>query len=338
MEFSVLWLIAAFGGGAFGAAIGGQTAFIFTGLFYLVGLGGFMGGLDASWFMSSVVFGPVFGPHIAFAGGAAAAAYAGKKKIMADGANGRDIVSALAGLNRSDVLIVGGLTGMVGYTLNQFFAWIFPTFGSDPALNYGREAYGSTDTVAFTIIVIAIAARYIWGTTGLLGNKNHGLFEVGEGKHWVAHQEKWSVTAAHGLTAGLISAFATLMIVAFVGVDNPAVLGWAQLVGWAISAVTLIFLSLGMSTPVTHQITILASIAALLFAPILAGNSDIATWGDGVYVGALIIGGIFGVLGGLLCEALSRATNAEGDTHIDPPAFAIWTGTTLIYLIAWIVG
>lgn len=338
MEFSILWLIAAFGGGMFGAAIGGQTAFIFTGLFYLIGLGGFMGGGDASWFMSDVVFGPVFGPHIAFAGGATAAAYAAKRKVMVDGSNGRDIATALATLHRSDVLLVGGITGMVGYTINQFLGWVLPAIGSDPVTNYGRDAFGSTDTVAFTIVIIAIAARYMFGSTGLLGNKNHGLFQVGEGKHWVAHQENWGVTAAHGLGSGLIAAFTTLMIIAYVGVNNPAVLGWAQLVGWAISAVTLVFISLGMNTPVTHQMTILASIAALHFAPIVAGNSDIATWDDSVYVIALIIGAIFGVIGGLLCEALSRATNAEADTHIDPPAFAIFTGTTLIYAIAAIVS
>ena len=40
MTIDPLWLIAAFGGGAFGAAIGGQTAFIMTGFLYMVGLGG----------------------------------------------------------------------------------------------------------------------------------------------------------------------------------------------------------------------------------------------------------------------------------------------------------
>ena len=78
MEIDIFWLIAAFGGGAFGAAIGGQTAFIFTGLLYLTGLGVYMAGIDAAPYMNSVVFGPVFGPHIAFLGGAAGAAYAAK--------------------------------------------------------------------------------------------------------------------------------------------------------------------------------------------------------------------------------------------------------------------
>ena len=97
MTIDPLWLIAAFGGGAFGAAIGGQTAFIMTGFLYMVGLGGYLGGVNTAPFMDSVVFGPVFGPHIAFLGGAIAAAYAAKRGYMPAGVNGRDIVTPLAG-------------------------------------------------------------------------------------------------------------------------------------------------------------------------------------------------------------------------------------------------
>ncbi|WP_054952592.1 hypothetical protein [Flaviflexus massiliensis] len=342
MEFDLLWLVASFGGGAFGAAIGGQTAFIFTGLAYLVGLGGYLGGMDVSFFMGSVVFGPVFGPHIAFLGGAAAAAYAAKKGVMAGGANGRDIVTPLAGIGRSDVLAVGGVFGMIGYLLNNLLAEVPALSVSDPALHYGSEVIGWTDTVALTIVIVSIAIRFIWGSTGLFSTKDHGLLEVGEGKHWVEHQEGWGITAMHGFVSGLMSAFATIMIVVYffqaTGGDT-AIVGYAQLIGWAISAVTLIFLSLGMKTPVTHHMTILASIAALKFAPILVGTSNIAEWsGDVMVVVAVVIGGIVGALGGLLGEALSRMTNANGDTHIDPPAFAIWIGTTVLYVFTAILA
>ena len=340
MEIDIFWLIAAFGGGAFGAAIGGQTAFIFTGLMYLVGLGVYMAGLDAGWFMGSVVFGPVFGPHIAFLGGAAAAAYAAKVGAMPKGVNGRDIVSPLAGIARTDVLMVGGAFGILGYLVNNFFAWILPTFkAGDPSLHYGSEVIGATDTVALTIIVLSIVIRYAFGSTGMFKKVNGlGLMEVGEGKHWVEHQEKWGVSAAHGLTSGLMSAFATLVVVQFVFEAQPGIVNHAQLIGWAISAVTLIFLSLGMKTPVTHHMTILASIAALKFAPIIAGTSAVGEWTSTHMAIALIIGGIVGALGALLGEALSRATNANGDTHIDPPAFAIWVGTSVLYGITAILA
>ncbi|QOR45938.1 hypothetical protein [Trueperella pecoris] len=340
MEIDIFWLVAAFGGGAFGAAIGGQTAFIFTGLMYLTGLGVFMAGIDATPYMSTVVFGPVFGPHIAFAGGATAAAYAAWKGAMPKGVNGRDIVSPLAGLGRSDILVVGGVTGMIGYILNLAIAYVLPTFKADPNLHYGNEVIGATDTVALTIIIIAIVTRFAFGKTGMFNKVNGlGLLEVGEGKHWVDHQEKWSNTAMHGLTSGLLSAFGTIVVVQhFFTISNGAIVGYAQLIGWAISAVTLVFLTCGLKTPVTHHMTILASIAALKFMPVVAGTSDPSMWTSGQMALVCVIGGIVGALGGLLGEFLARTTCSNGDTHIDPPAFAIWTGTTALYAVLALVA
>ncbi len=338
MTIDPLWLIAAFGGGAFGAAIGGQTAFIMTGFLYMVGLGGYLGGVDMTWFMNSVVFGPVFGPHIAFLGGAVAAAYAAKRGYMPVGTNGRDIVTPLAGLSKNDVYIVGGIGGMIGYLVNQVLGGILPTLSvSDPAMNYGNDVLGHTDTVAFTIIIVSIVVRFVFGSTGLFSTKQGPLLWVGGDKHWVAHQEKWSDTSVIGFFSGLFSAFATLMIVQYCFANVPEIVGHAQLVGWAISAITLLFLTCGLNTPVTHHMTIVASIAALKFAPLFAGD-DPTAWASADLILPLLIGALFGVLSGILAEALSRMTNANGDTHIDPPAFAIFPMTTVVYIIAAIVA
>ncbi|MDY5585600.1 MAG: hypothetical protein SPG61_07435 [Arcanobacterium sp.] len=331
MGFDPLLFLAAFGGGAFGAAIGGQTAFIFTGIAYFVGLGAYIGGFNAAPFMDNVVFGPVFGPHIAFAGAVTAAAYAAKRGVMANGANGRDIVTPLAGLGRSDVLVVGGVTGMIGYVLNLALAYIFPALTvNDPALHYNGDIIGHTDTVALTIIILAIATRYIFGSTGLFGKK-YGLLGVGEGKHWVDFQEGWGFTALVGLATGILSGFASLVLLR--NFFESGILAHAALIGWAIGAVSLTFLSLGLKTPVTHHMTIIASIAAIKFAPVVTGTSDVTAWTSGALAIVVLIAGLFGLISGLLCEALARATNAEGDTHIDPPAFAIFILTTVIFVI-----
>lgn len=81
---SIINLIAAFGGGAFAASIGALPAFIMTGVFAVVGaVAGMCGAGDASNILVNYfAFGSFFGPHIAFAGGVAAAAYA-KKKVSA---------------------------------------------------------------------------------------------------------------------------------------------------------------------------------------------------------------------------------------------------------------
>ena len=224
MTIDPLWLIAAFGGGAFGAAIGGQTAFIMTGFLYMVGLGGYLGGVNTAPFMDSVVFGPVFGSHIAFLGGAIAAAYAAKRGYMPAGVNGRDIVTPLAGLSKLDVYVVGGIGGMVGYLVNQVFGLIPPLSISDGANNLGAigrdsaNVLGSTDTVALTIIVVSIIVRFVFGSTGLFSTKQGPLMWVGDykefgDKHWVGYQEKWSHTSILGVTTGILSGFATLTIV-----------------------------------------------------------------------------------------------------------------------------
>ena len=92
-EFALL-VVTALAGGAFGAAIGALPAFVFTGLLvFLVegiailqrGLADTVGALpsvstqNAAGITGVTVFGAVTGPHIAFADGVAASAYAGKK-------------------------------------------------------------------------------------------------------------------------------------------------------------------------------------------------------------------------------------------------------------------
>ena len=74
-----LW-ITALAGGAFGAAIGALPAFILTGFAVIAGEALGLAGEEVVDSGSSITgligFGPVFGPHISFAAGAAAAAYA----------------------------------------------------------------------------------------------------------------------------------------------------------------------------------------------------------------------------------------------------------------------
>ena len=110
MTFDVMALLLAAGGGFFAAAIGGLHAFIFTGFAVLAGQAILMGGGSGD-FLSFVAFGPLFGPHIAFAGGVAAVAYAARtdKEV-----GGKDIGVPLISLERPDVLLVGAGFGMIG--------------------------------------------------------------------------------------------------------------------------------------------------------------------------------------------------------------------------------
>ena len=97
---------------------------------------------------------------------------------------------------------------------------------------------------------------------------------------------------------------------------------------FGVSAVSLLFLSLGISFPVTHHITIIAGLGATTFLPIVGGNAVIA----------VIIGAICGVLSGLVGEGAARVFHNSGNTHFDPPAAAIFPMTTVILLIGAAVG
>ena len=106
----LLGLLAAAAGGFFGAAIGGNFAFALTGFCVLFAWGiavtpvGSTLGIDPSIAFNYIAFGPFVGPHITFAAGAAAAAYAAHKGYIP---SGKDATSPLAGLGRPSVLMVG---------------------------------------------------------------------------------------------------------------------------------------------------------------------------------------------------------------------------------------
>ncbi len=240
MEIDAAALAAAFGGGLFGAAVGALPAFIFTGLLVLAGVAAAAsgGGTDI---LTHAAFGPVFGPHISFGGGTAAAAYAYKRGLLK---TGRDISIPLMGLNRSDVLFVGGAFGLIGYLLNALWQKI----GLGPM----------TDTVALAVVVSAMIARLAFGNAGLIGKS----FTPNESFHWVRHQETPSQAAAIGIGMGLLSAY----MAGVLGVERGG-----GVLGFGIAAATLVFAQFGLKIPVTHHIALPAATAAIASGNIYAG-------------------------------------------------------------------
>ncbi len=289
MDIQITALLAAFGGGLFAAAIGTLPSFIFTGLAVMAGVAvAASGGGDV--LLAGVAFGPFLSPHIAFGGGAAATAYAARRNLLP---NGRDIAAGLMGLNRPDVLLVGGLFGAGGYAVERALA--------------GVGLVPWTDTIALTVVLSAIAARLAFGGTGLFGRVPAGgsRFRPDHESHWVRWQESPGQIAAIGLGAGLASGYAAMLL----GEDRGG-----AVIGFGIAAAALIFLQYGTQMPVTHHIALPAALAAL------ASSS-------------LLFGALFGVLGAFLGEMYSRLLLIHGDTHIDPPAAAIATAVLALRLL-----
>ena len=334
------WLIAAFAGGAFGAAIGALPAFCFTGFAViageaanLLGLSGAGGdiALGTAGVTGLVGFGPVFGPHISFAAGAAAAAYAAKQ----DGAMyepgdgdyhlGKDIAYALG--TRPDVLAVGGAFGIFGALSNNVLATFFPV---------------GIDTIATTVFLSALLHRVVFGYSLFGKPRGDGYFDMSPFEReemrtatdggevatdggtaqrlavepWLPHQYTWGNVAMIGLVAGLLGGF----IVISTG---------SMFLGFGISAASLTFLNLGVEKiPVTHHMTLPASAGAAAFVSDPSGTGQIV---------AILVAAVFGMGGALIGEAGQRVFYAHGDTHVDPPAFAIAV-CTLIIGIANVLG
>ena len=291
MQFEWIALAGAFGGGLFGAAIGALPAFAFTGFATLIGVATALAGAEYD-VLGSVAFGPVLGPHISFAGGVAAAAYARWRGELDDG---KDIIEPLASLASWDVLAVGGVFGAIGYLAQ---------WGLSPLLT------DLTDIVALVVMLSGILARLVFGSKPLLGRVSedaHGSrFDPSGDEVWVEYQQEWGQAAVIGLGAGFISAFMALTILE----ANPDATQAATVVGFGLSAASLVFLALGASFPVTHHMTISAAYAA-----VASGN--------------LWVGVLAGVGGALVGELASRLFLIHGDTHIDPPASAIWVMASL---------
>ncbi|MGH3088456.1 MAG: hypothetical protein ACRDSJ_14205, partial [Rubrobacteraceae bacterium] len=245
MDFSLALLLAAFAGGLFGAAIGGLPAFNFTGFTVRVGVAMATGGSDFD-FITNVAFGPVFGPHISFAAGAAAAAFAASRGTLE---NGRDIAAPLAGVKDPLTLVVGGLFGLGGHVFQQLLV--------------GIGVAGFTDSIALTVGVSAIVARLMFGRSGLFGDltpeaRERGIFVPGGERVWLDYQQDFPQAAVLGLGSGLLSAW---LVTAFVAA-NPDYQAAATVLGFGISAASLILLQIGFSCPVTHHMTLPAAVAA----------------------------------------------------------------------------
>lgn len=339
-EFSELWaigmILAAFAGGAFGSSIGALPAFIFTGFLVMVGeTASILSGdilqiltmdaefANANTITGSLGFGPVFGPHISFAAGAAASAFAAKKGYMDTGFpyhEAKNIAYALG--PKPDVMFVGGLFGILGY-------WI-TTLSSALALPW--------DPIAMGVVLSAFVHRLVFGYP-IIGKRKDGLlnmkpFEandrrvIGEAaagddgrekgrftvEPWLAHQYKWSHVSMLGLVVGILAVFITYKT-------------GSVFLPFGISAATLLFLNCGVANiPVTHHISLVASTAMVA-----------ATGGeylDSSMAVMLLLGGLFGIIAALFGELIQRIYYAHSDTHLDPPAAAIVLGTFLIALLA----
>lgn len=341
-------LVAALGGGALGAAIGGNHAFVFTGLMIFMAWGVFAA-TESTWAFDYIAFGPFFGPHVAFAGGAAAAAYAANAKryrvLNADltesdeVASGKDVNNPLVRLNRPDVLAVGALFGAIGYAI-QVGITLIPWLGSN------------VDSVALTVIISAFIHRIAFGGSLLNSEKYNdasgfmGKIAPSAEHAWLRWQEQTGNIVAIGFFFGVAGGAVALATASLF----PGAAGMAHVMPFAMSAVVILFLINGFSMPVQHHATIAAGLFAVKFLPVFLGqkladfdyvmydfatktsNWDNTTWMIAIVV--ILLAGVVGIIGMALAELSARLFYIRGNSHIDPPAMSIWITSVFIHGIA----
>ncbi len=228
----ILMMIAAFGGGVLGAFMGALPVFILVGIVGLAGLTAVTGSpIDL---VGGVAFGPFLGPHIAFGGGVAAAAYAHRKGKLEVGG---DILSPLVKYNDPTILIVGGLFGVLAYMVNYL---------------YGSVLHIPTDTVAMTVFTSGLIARLVFGKTGVIGKTDV------VGRLYFPNANSLAVLATLGLGIGAVSSYYTVTT----GVVTLA---------FCISAASLMFAQMGFPLPGTHHISLVSAYAASATGNIAVG-------------------------------------------------------------------
>jgi hypothetical protein len=237
-EFDWTWLIMAFCGGVFGAAVGALPSFILCGVGALLGgvygmaTGGGPNELDI-W----VTWGPLVGPQTAFAGGAVAAVYANRRGLLE---NGRDICTPLMGLNSADVLLIGGVFGAIGALLTLVCSKI-PNIGG----------HASNNAIATAIVLTMILGRLCFGKTGLFGKVSPGTnrWEGSDAGCWLTWQHDWPQILIIACAVGIPASHLALTI--------PS----SGLLLFGLGCIIFTFMVFGAKVPVFHNIALASMLA-----------------------------------------------------------------------------
>jgi len=302
--------VAAFAGGAFGASVGALNAFAFTG--FVVVAGETVNvvqrnlGQDFVDITQDVGFGVFFGPHVAFAGGAGALAYAAKRGYVTRESEdayhpAKNVVSGLG--TRPDVLAVGGVFGVVGYAFAETSAFFSAPY----------------DPVAAGVVASAFAHRAALGYS-VVGDAS--LRPRDGAETWLPYQSSVAGVAVLGASVGVLGGY-------------TAYATGSAFLGFGLSTATLALMCAGTEKiPVTHHITLPASTAVVALTGVSSGTVPVEVVREIALVDVVLVGASFGLLGALLGELTQRVLYAGAETHLDPPAASIVLTTFAVAVLA----
>lgn len=292
---NIVDLVAAFVAAIASAGFGGVQFFIICAGTCLLGA---LAGVDTSGF----AFSPLLSPASTFVGAAVASGYANYKGY---GGGGNGPAASLMALQKPDVLIVGGVAGVLGWLLNYAL---------------GLIGLAGLDTIAVTVVILPLIAKVIFQKTavGVVPEEDKALggrFSPLGGRGWYA-----------GMRRGIDKAIWPAAYGAFIGIGMVLLLKagspMAGVLGFGFGGFVLVF----PTVPAQHFIGC-AVCTALGFVPNLASNPD-------AILIAVAYGFGFGALAANLADLSADLFFRYGYVHIDIPAGSIAMSTLIIALLA----
>jgi len=279
----------AFCAGAFGAMLGGSSAFALTGVFCAISMAALCGGADAAFLHTAVAFGPMMLPAVSYAAGATSAHYARWRGYVPYG-EGRNTDRALWTLGHPDIMIFGGCIGALGWICNSLM---------------GRIGLGA---------IMDTSAAYIWFITLTLKILlDHEVFSKPDAEsarlgRYHRRAKAWQPMMTRPfdmvLYAGVIAGLAACCTSEIVASENALMRQYGVFLPFAVSSVVLVLGQGKTQVPTTHHITICASYA-------VAAGGNVA-WGV-----------LSGVLVHIVGDFLGRTFTVHGDVMICPAAMSI---------------
>ena len=298
----MMTVLSSFAAGALGSALGALTSIVLCALVALAGIAANLAGSDLN-LVNDVTFGLLLGPHVSFAPACCALCYAWKRGYLADS---KDSSVPLISLNHADALLVGGLFGVAGWYLNA---------------GLSRLAGDSIDSVALTVVLLSLAAKWIFGGSPI-GRLEPGERRLGPGSR------PWLSTQAPGQGFNLLT---LSVIVSLLGggitlhfhsmaaeTGNPRIAAVATLFMWALGLIQLLFLGERLNVPIFHHIGLCSAVGAQM--AIKAGSSDYT---------AILWALALGITAAYLADLLGRLLHIHGPGYVDPPSAAIAVASPL---------
>lgn len=299
-------ILSAFAAGVFGAAVGGTQGFVILGL---AGVGAIaLNGAGVS-FLASTIFGVWLNPPFWFAPCEIATSYAGKRGYWD---NPKDVNKSLLALRHPDVLLVGGISGIVAYLVFLFLRDIVGLNGDQ----------GAATIILMPLVYKIVTEKTVFGKPSAEIQALGGRYSCRHDVHWVPTLHQGPEKLLWGLAWATLQGLCCWEIGTIYGATEDLSI-WASnspaYFAFFVSALSLVFAISAEAAP-SHHITLSAGYAFCSCAA-AGGSLGLAfIWAMG-----------FGTFACFLSDFGGDTLTVHGSTFIDPPAMANLTSSLICF-------